>query len=426
MSDQNHDIEKYRKGLLTKAQIHALEKKSLSDPFLAEALEGAEQISADDFSFDVNELNQKITNKKRNWWPLGIAASFLLLATVAFLIYNSTSVPLQQKLTLAKSESAKAKESVKTDSVKNFKGTEKLLAIQKATPNQITKNTYKLDSPPLLSVAPNQGLNPQPLNLEDSSKATEAILSAPLETMKEEEKSVAQPIVADVRKREEDTDKPIVRSKAKITNLSSLEAFRVITGNVFSSEDGSPLPGVSIIVPGTDYGFVTDADGNYIVKIPENTTELSFSFIGLQTQVVKLDNNQPTVNVQMSADATQLSEVVVVGYGLADKEENDETVPVHIANPIGGRRAYNKYLEKSLRYPEIAIQNKVEGKVTVQFIVDLSGKLTDFAIIRSLGYGCDEEVIRLVKEGPKWNPSMQAEIPIESTVRVRVKFKLPK
>jgi TonB family protein len=128
----------------------------------------------------------------------------------------------------------------------------------------------------------------------------------------------------------------------------------------------------------------------------------------------------------MSADATQLSEVVVVGYGLADKEDNDETFPVHIANPVGGRRAYNKYLEKSLRYPEIAIQNKVEGKVTVQFIIDLSGKLTDFAIIRGLGFGCDEEVIRLVKEGPKWNPSIQAEIPIESTVRVRVKFKLPK
>jgi TonB family protein len=416
MGDQNHDIEKYRKGLLTKQQMNALEKKALSDPFLAEALEGAEEISPDEFSFDVNQLNQKILGRKRNWWPLGIAASFFLLATVAFLIYHSAPAPLQEKLTLAKPYSTKAKEPIKIDSSGSNKVNKKLLSVHK--PFQKKPQTdFKPDSTLLPSLPSNADFAAPSIHLKDSLFVLEPVLPASLAEMREEA-TVAKTALEEVS-----NPKAIVRNKAASSNLTDVETYKAISGKVIFSEDGSPLPGVTILIPGSPTSFITDANGGYAIQVPKGTTELSFSFIGLQTQLVKL-GEQTTVNVQMSADATQLSEVVVVGTGLAINNENDD-IPIRWANPIGGRRVYNKYLERNLHYPELAKQNKVEGKVTVQFIVDISGELTNLTVVRGLGYGCDDEVVRLVKEGPKWQPTMRADTPLQSTVRVRVKFKLP-
>jgi TonB family protein len=96
-----------------------------------------------------------------------------------------------------------------------------------------------------------------------------------------------------------------------------------------------------------------------------------------------------------------------------------------LAEPEGGRRAYKKYLEQSIVYPEQAIENKIEGKVTVQFTIEPTGQLTDFRVVRGIGSGCDEEVIRIIKQGPKWTPTKRSEQPIRGKVKVRMKFDLP-
>src|SRR4051812_28756626 len=88
MADWSNDIEKYRKGELSPSQMHALEKKALSDPFLAEALEGSEQISGEDFSKDIYELKTRInTRKKVVWTPLRIAAGIFLIVGVSSVMY---------------------------------------------------------------------------------------------------------------------------------------------------------------------------------------------------------------------------------------------------------------------------------------------------------------------------------------------------
>ena len=75
-----------------------------------------------------------------------------------------------------------------------------------------------------------------------------------------------------------------------------------------------------------------------------------------------------------------------------------------------------------MRYPQQALQSKVKGKVTIEFTVASDGTLHDFSVMKSLGYGCDEEVTRLVKEGPKWSPSTEDNVAIESNVKVKMKF----
>ena len=67
------------------------------------------------------------------------------------------------------------------------------------------------------------------------------------------------------------------------------------------------------------------------------------------------------------------------------------------------------------------MENKIEGKVVIEFTVTTVGLLTDFNVVRKLGYGCEEEIIRLVKEGPQWRPSYIDNEAVESLVRVKKK-----
>ncbi|MCB0496318.1 MAG: SusC/RagA family TonB-linked outer membrane protein [Cyclobacteriaceae bacterium] len=90
---------------------------------------------------------------------------------------------------------------------------------------------------------------------------------------------------------------------------------RVITGKVTSAEDGSPLPGVNVVIKGTTNGTVTDIDGNYKLSVPESGGTLVFSFIGLESQDIEI-GNRSSIDAVMSSDIQQLSEVVVTALGV--------------------------------------------------------------------------------------------------------------
>jgi TonB-linked SusC/RagA family outer membrane protein len=91
---------------------------------------------------------------------------------------------------------------------------------------------------------------------------------------------------------------------------------RTVSGRVTSTEDGTALPGVNVVVKGTTTGTVTDADGNYKLSVPQSGGELIFSFIGLQTQEVPI-GDRSVVDVSLALDVTQLGEVVVTAQGIA-------------------------------------------------------------------------------------------------------------
>ncbi|WP_347156532.1 SusC/RagA family TonB-linked outer membrane protein [Pontibacter chitinilyticus] len=97
-----------------------------------------------------------------------------------------------------------------------------------------------------------------------------------------------------------------------------------ISGVVTSSEDNSPLPGVTIVVKGSSIGATTDAQGRYQITVPENAT-LLFSYIGFTTKEVPV-NNQTQLNVSLAPDQKQLSEVVVIGYGTQRKGDVTSSV----------------------------------------------------------------------------------------------------
>jgi TonB-linked SusC/RagA family outer membrane protein len=89
---------------------------------------------------------------------------------------------------------------------------------------------------------------------------------------------------------------------------------RTVTGKITSSEDGSPLPGVNVVLKGTTEGTVTDAEGSYTMNVPQTGGTLVFSFIGLVSQEIEV-GSRAVVDVQMEQDVQQLTEVVITALG---------------------------------------------------------------------------------------------------------------
>jgi hypothetical protein len=86
----------------------------------------------------------------------------------------------------------------------------------------------------------------------------------------------------------------------------------MVEGTVTSSDDGGPLPGASVYLPGTTIGTVTDANGYFTIAMPSDKNELTFSFLGYEAKTVKVNSN--VLNVILEPDDASIEEVVVVGY----------------------------------------------------------------------------------------------------------------
>ncbi|MEO5602418.1 MAG: SusC/RagA family TonB-linked outer membrane protein [Cyclobacteriaceae bacterium] len=93
-----------------------------------------------------------------------------------------------------------------------------------------------------------------------------------------------------------------------------------VTGKVTSQEDGSTLPGVTVMVKGTAVGTVTDAEGNYVLDAPDQNGILQFSSIGYVTREIPIENKM-IINVDLVMDIKSLQEVVVIGYGTQNQRE---------------------------------------------------------------------------------------------------------
>lgn len=90
----------------------------------------------------------------------------------------------------------------------------------------------------------------------------------------------------------------------------------------------------------------------------------------------------------------------------------------------GGISKFYGYLSKAIKYPPMAQENNVQGKVFLSFVVEKDGKLTDITVTRGLGSGTDEEAIRVLKASPRWNPGIQNGKPVRVKYNINVNFTL--
>ncbi|OOV16439.1 TonB-dependent receptor [Flavobacterium sp. LM4] len=111
-------------------------------------------------------------------------------------------------------------------------------------------------------------------------------------------------------------------AKKNLTFSTSVESIfqqqRLITGKVVSSDEGMGVPGANVIIKGTKKSVVTDMDGNYSIEVNSNEDVLMFSFVGYNTQEIKV-GSESVINVKLIATDNSLKEVVIVGFGTQKK-----------------------------------------------------------------------------------------------------------
>ncbi|UZR94603.1 SusC/RagA family TonB-linked outer membrane protein [Chondrinema litorale] len=148
---------------------------------------------------------------------------------------------------------------------------------------------------------------------------------------------------------------------------------RTVTGTVVSTEDGSTLPGVNVLIKGTSTGTITDIDGNYRITVPGNDAVLQFSYVGFSTKEVTV-GAQSTVDIDLGPDYTEISEVVVVGYGTKRKEELTGSIEV-----VGA--------EKLEQLPSSSFQSALQGSVAGMQVTTTDGAPGAGISVRVRGVG---------------------------------------
>jgi len=146
-----------------------------------------------------------------------------------------------------------------------------------------------------------------------------------------------------------------------ITSIGIANAqTKVITGTVTSSEDGLPIPGVTVVVPGTTIGVTTNLDGKYSISLKDSYTHLRFQFVGMITQDVAI-GTQTVINAVLEPDIRLMDEVVVTAIGISREK-------------------------KELGYNVQTVNNDIlSGKPNADIVNSLAGRTSGVSIISSAG-----------------------------------------
>lgn len=464
-------IQAYHAGTLTSSEMHQVELLMVENTLYNEGIEGLESLSSEELNLDIDTLSAKIDeiteDDKIGFWTTWkkAAAVILVLITASGLFYFNQPADLPTK---ELSEVKKPLKNEDTDSLSN-KGkansapqTEAELSSDQEVDTQAIKPNQAI--PEKQKVADLDDKATPVTTLARKAEAIEALpapkalaLSKPSLEKKNSLRKEAIQLSNEVELKGVQTSIADQSAKRKLSNAglrSSLVAESTpkdlstnsVQGIVVGSDDGLPLPQVTVLEKGTTNGIQTNQGGEFNFESLKPNSTLVFRYLGYVTQEVKI-SSQDTMRILLSPDATSLGEVIVTGVAAATPEKKLPFTTTTIeggtldgtrartnvgntqsstrAKPVDGFSKFNRYLKKNLVYPEAAKPLKIRGQVKVEFRVSSTGELFDFRVIKGLGHGCDEEAIRLIKEGPKWNPKTigSEKRPVLSIVTVKVRFR---
>ena len=141
-----------------------------------------------------------------------------------------------------------------------------------------------------------------------------------------------------------------------------------------------------------------------------------------------VEDNVETESIEVNTEETE-QEVVIAAPVEAPVEEEEEEVVFVVVESMpefpGGQQALFKYLSENVKYPDIAQENGIQGRVICQFVVNKDGSIVDVEVVRSGGDpSLDKEAVRVIKSMPKWKPGKQRGKAVRVKYTVPVNFKL--
>lgn len=457
------DFEKYFEDKLSEAERHRLEKTGLDDAFEADAMEGWEEVDVDSARSDLKSLREDIHQNKKSpmvWWQMAAAVAILVIAGIwvfqisldqpepelaqtlnesdhrtdsdkSAIEADESDIPetLEQEEEIVEEPLPIAAEPLSEDSVL---GESNFANIPISTPTENTAGKPGAISSPSRTAAPS--LSKKKIDDEDFVAALDA--AEDLILSEEPKEADVVPLTTEgaenaisynnsTGKFAYSQDKPIeVRSRTEF-------GYRQLVGNI-TADDGQSLQGASIQLDGVPIGAVSDGDGWFEMSIPDSidTPTLTFSNLGYSQKKYQLNKfdtfNVTLVPTSQALLSSRISEEDFMGDEevlFFDELASETEQPTIEAKPVEGYKKFGKYLRKNTKKPQAAKQNDIKGPVVLTVTVGSSGEILDIKVIRELGYGCDEEAVRVVREGPSWAPALKDGKPVESQVTFGVRFR---
>lgn len=384
------DIKDYLRGNRKGRAANRLEREALSDPFLFEALEGLTTTPGDPIDGlirlerQLDERARSSRKKNRGW--LYIAASILVLAMCGTLWYMQTGrevVEPQMALLRAPMQMAEdsSRELRSSGTAGNLDSTSGSL-VKDSSVDAVAKQQFK-------------------------NRSISEVSAGKVMEMMENTEEIGTVTV------EQDT--ALALTKAKVMQ-------NVVEG-VVTDERGNPLPGVTVLVTGTNLGVATDAQGLFRLSVPEKKAHLMFQFVGMKTQGVSVVAGEK-IQVKMSEDAKGLEEVVVTGYQTVTKREMVGSVATiqidtNVVASLDDVTHFNRYAEQALQYPKEDLEKDNEGVIYVSFELNKKNTPSRIRIKDGFSKESNKELIRLLSNGPKWENS-RIGVRIYATVRFTI------
>lgn len=148
------------------------------------------------------------------------------------------------------------------------------------------------------------------------------------------------------------------------------------------------------------------------------------------SEILDVVTNDTKVETDMSFDDFADGLDFDVNYVVADDEEEIiDDAPIIKAEVMptfqgGDLNTFRQWVQKQLRYPQIALENNITGRVTLQFVIEKDGRLTNIKVLASPDASLSEEAIRVVQSSPKWTPGKQRNQPVRVSFTLPVMFQL--
>ena len=151
-----------------------------------------------------------------------------------------------------------------------------------------------------------------------------------------------------------------------------------------------------------------------------------------QTTIIQIveDDVEIEDDIEIDVEADQNTEVKeYVPVEVTNKDEEAEEVQIFtvvesMPSFPGGEAARIQFLNDNIKYPQMARESGIQGRVFVTFVVERDGSVTDVKVLRGIGGGCDEEAIRVIQNMPKWEPGKQRGKPVRVQFNMPILFKL--
>lgn len=418
-------LEDYLDGKLDAKTMHQVEKLSLEDPFVAEALAGLSQSPRRSQSLSLlqKQLQERIAQKpieQKRWrltaQRLSIGAAAAVLFVVASLLFwmresnNREQLAKQSKkvdVLVApqvadnqKNASPKAEPETLVNSAvmdKALADANKALATTKTNSYAQLRNKQKATVPLVADKTLTDAIEP-------SARQEVAVAAAPVAVAMQARvlkvDSLSEVVVA---KREAKPLNQALSSKAPGITFSP----DIFSGTVISKIDGMPISGADVKVANSNLRTTTNSKGEFSLKLDSAKNQnLTVNFIGFNAKEVNVKANKSVIELEPSNQS--LSEVMVVSAGKAKRSTANTSLV-----PSEGWDKYKNYLNSNNKLLKGATSGKA---VLLSFEIDSNGKPNAIKVVKGLSQAENEEAIRLVKEGPTWVRQSRSESKVELSI----------